>query len=159
MLRNSLIGLFAWSLGMLATVSIAQIYTWVDEDGQKHFSQTPPKNTPSNAETLEVNAPQALGGTIAEQQKQQELDELGEKVDENNEARKAAGDTDRNNRDRLLTKKACKQATTRLQALKNTPRLYTKKDNGDYHWYTDDEKKNLISEATKEAKEFCKPSA
>ena len=159
MLRNSLIGLVAWSLGMLATVSVAQIYTWVDENGQKHFSQNPPKNTPSNAEALTVNAPQALGGTIAEQQKQKELDELGDKVDENNEARKAADDAAGNNRNRQLTKKACKQATTRLQALRNTPRLYTKKDNGDYHWYTDDEKKNLISEATKEAKEFCKPGA
>lgn len=158
MVRTLVIGLLL-SFGMFGVAQAAQIYTWVDENGQKHYSATPPKDGKSKAESLTVRAPQSTGTSEqSNKAKEDALNNLGDKVDENNDARKE-NDADVAKRNDEMTQDACMKSQERLKALRTTPRLYTKKENGEHHWYTDEEKKQLIKEATREAKEFCKPKA
>lgn len=139
------------ALSGLMPAAAEQLYKWTDEEGNVHFSQTPPPAAERReVETLEIRAapPSGVGGGNA-QETLQGLDERRAKRAEESERQAKTKEEE------ALRKQNCESARQRVQALSGFKRLRHKQADGEYRYYTEEERNSEIESAQAVADEFC----
>lgn len=132
-------------------LSAAQVYKWVDEDGQTHFSQFPPEQ--KNADKIDVNAPKSANSKAAaenlEKMRQTLREQAVDRVTETEDEKKAAAEAER-------MAENCKKAKQQLLDLQNNGRIFRTLENGDREWYDEKGRAELIANAQKQVDKYCK---
>jgi len=132
-------------------LSAAQVYKWVDEDGQTHFSQFPPEQ--NKADKIDVNAPTSANSKAAaenlEKMRQTLREQAVDRVTETEDEKKAAAEAER-------MAENCKKAKQQLLDLQNNGRIFRTLENGEREWYDEKGREKLIANAQKQVDKYCK---
>ena len=139
-----------FTLFFAASMQAAQVYKWVDEQGQTHFSQFPPEQ--KKADKIEVDAPKSANPNAAKERLEKMRQTLSEqavdRVTESEEEKKAAKEAER-------MAENCKKAKQQLLDLQNNGRVFRTLENGEREWYDEKGRANLIANAKKQVEEYC----
>lgn len=135
----------------IGSLQAGQVYKWVDESGQVHFSQFPPEQRAS--ENIKVNAPKSSNSKQAvedlQKMRQQLTEQVVDRTTQSEEEKQAAAETER-------MAENCKKAKQRLLDLQNNGRIYKTLENGEREWYDDKGREGLIASAKKDVDKYCK---
>jgi hypothetical protein len=97
----------------LAQPGAEQAYTWVDENGTTHFSETPPHNESINAEQINL-LPAPSAGNVSD-------DDFYSVVNQADRMEKNRLENERLTAERSLTEAEAKRASAEAQAAQQTP--------------------------------------
>ena len=147
MIRFPLLLLLFLSSSVFAT----QIYKWVDENGQTQFSQFPPNNVDTNANKVDVKAQPASNPEAANRLKDMRQKLLESSVERNTESEKDKEDAEQAKR----MAENCERAKQHVRDLENNGRIYKTLENGERHWYSEQERMEQIQKAKEQASRFC----
>ncbi|MFT5594156.1 MAG: hypothetical protein ACI8SR_002545 [Oceanicoccus sp.] len=149
-IRNMRLITLLFTLVIFTPAHAGQVYKWIDENGQTHFSQFPPEKTAS--ENVAIDTPKAANAKQANEQLQKMRQQLHEQVvdrtTESEEEKQAAADAER-------MAENCKKANQRLIDLQNNGRIYKTLENGEREWYDEKGRENLIQDAQKDVTKYC----
>ena len=128
--------LFILTIGLPVAAS-AELYKWVDENGDVHFGDRPQH---SNAGRIELAY--AAG----------------------NEARRSGGDAETSADESAAAKSEreraeayfCKQATEAYESYKSAPSLYETDEDGERRYLSDDEIADLLADTKSKIAEWCR---
>ncbi len=128
-------------------MAAATAYKWIDENGETHYSQSPP--TATKAEVIKT--PTSPADAPAPEQKPantaaQKPVDTKQPLDNKAKAEDAA-----------VRAENCASASKDLETLQNSPRVTVKNKDGLYHRLNDEERKARIEETQKRVDEFCAP--
>ena len=141
----------AFVLFFFAANSYADVYKWLDDDGQVHYSQQPPPG--QQAEMIKAPPPPAIDPAKA----QQEIDTLieqqkAEEQTQQDQNKKSAQEQERENQ----LEKNCQAAKQNLQAYQDNPGRRLMDDKGNVTRPTEEDRQQKIRESQQKVKEFCK---
>lgn len=132
----------------LCAPASAEMYKWVDDEGNVQYTQTPPPDR--QAETIKpppsVDS-ESAGKTLTE--KKQQLD-MRRQQDS-----RAAEETQKVAAEAAKKKQACEAARQSLEKLQSTPRVYEKDAYGDRRRIAEEERQKRISEAQERIGKTC----
>lgn len=137
-------------LSLFATAAFAEIYKWVDEDGQTHYSQQAPRDIP--ATVIKTPPPPAIDPNIAQQQvddliQQQESEEkMG--LEQQNQQKIAA-------ENKADQEKNCNIAQQQLQQYQNNPGRRIMDADGNVTRLTEEDRQQKIKEAQENVTKYC----
>ena len=140
----------AFVLFFFAANSYADVYKWIDEDGQVHYSQQPPPG--QQAEMIKAPPPPAIDPAKAQQEidtliEQQKADELASE----DKTIQAGKEQERANQ----LKANCQAAKRNLKAYQDNPGRRLMDDKGNVTRPTEEERQQKIRESQQKVKEFC----
>jgi len=147
MIRFPLLLLLLLSSSVFAT----QVYKWVDENGQTQFSQFPPTNVETNANKVDVKAQPASNPEAANRLKDMRQKLLESSVERNTESEKDKEDAEQAKR----MAENCERAKQHVRDLENNGRIYKTLENGERHWYSEQERMEQIQKAKEQVSRFC----
>jgi Skp family chaperone for outer membrane proteins len=131
-----------------AAAALAEMYKWVDENGETHYTQSPP---PGDIKAETIKPPPAVDSTAA----QKELDELSKGLDTRREGReKEATTATEEQQYQEARKQKCEQAQRRLQQAERPLTNFVDAD-GTERRATEEERQQQIGGAKQQVKEFC----
>ncbi len=138
--------LLAWSLG-----ASAAMYKWIDDQGQVHYSQYPPRDR--QVQTIVPPPPPATPAAEA----QKKLEETLRGLDETRKAREAseqkatdeAAEAERNRRN-------CAAAQANLERLTTGGRKKIVGEDGVAYYMTEEERQKRVQEARDQIDKYCK---
>ncbi len=128
----------------------AEVYKWVDDDGQIHYSQTPPAQqeaiivkTQKGPKTTPEQSSQAVEQLINEQEQrqQEQASQQQQQMDARQQAEMAA--------------KNCQIAKDNLQQYLDNPNTRIKQDDGTVVRIDEDERQKRIKEYRRDINTFC----
>ncbi len=130
----------------------AEMYKWTDEQGQVHYSQSPPPGRP--AQTIAPPPRVDTEAAIKALEDQKKRMEKGAKKIEK-QAKKAAEkqQADKNETDR---KQACETWRQNLEKLRNVP-VYKTTVEGGREYLTDEQRQAEIENTERKVAEHCNP--
>lgn len=135
----------------MGSLQAGQVYKWVDESGQVHFSQFPPEER--EAENVNINAPTSSNSKQAvenlQKLRQQLTEQVVDRTTQSEEEKQAAADKER-------MAENCQKAKQRLLDLQNNGRIYKTLENGEREWYDEKGREGLIANAKKDVDKYCK---
>lgn len=138
-------------LSSMALAGYADVYKWVDENGQTHYSQTAPEN--QNAEMIKAPPPPASLPEDA----QQKIDTL---IEQQTEARKAQEEQlakqKQDDEQKQVLENNCNLAKSNLQVYMDNPGRRVLKEDGTVIRPTEEDRQQKIQEAKQDIKEYCK---
>lgn len=120
-----------------STAASAEMYKWVDENGDVHFSDRPQH---TNAGRIQ------LAYTVGNQARQPD-GEVEPSADES-----AAETSERERAEAYF----CKQATEAYDEYKSAPSLYKTDDDGQREYLSDEEVADLLAETRSKISEWCR---
>lgn len=127
----------------------AAMYKWVDEDGNVHYTQTPPPADVRQAETIkpppDVNTDKARKDL---EQEQELVDKIREQRLETKEEERLA------QKEREQKEANCKMARDRLASYTQPRVRYTGED-GNRYYFTEEERQEQIQKSKDMIDEFC----
>ncbi len=119
------------------------IYTWVDESGEIHYS-----DTPDHEDAVAVRLVWVSGGT---------LDDVQSGEDESGSADALPGETPAERAEREKAEAYfCKRATEIYETYVNAPRLYKTNEAGDREYLNKEEAAQTIAETRNQMNRFCR---
>lgn len=144
----------SWLLICAFAVSLptmgAGVYKWVDEQGNVHYTQTPPADKP--VERFETR-PEPVDSEAA----LKKLEEQKEKSDSFFKDRaKQAEEKAKAEEEATKRGEHCKRARENLEKLETTIRLFQSDEQGNRVRMTEEERQAGIAKAKSQIKEFCK---
>ena len=134
-----------------SSVFAIQVYKWVDENGQTQFSQFPPTNVETNANKVDVKAQPASNPEAANRLKDMRQKLLESSVERNTESEKDKEDAEQAKR----MAENCERAKQHVRDLENNGRIYKTLENGERHWYSEQERMEQIQKAKEQVSRFC----
>ena len=140
-------------LGVLALSSHAQaeLYKWTDSQGKVNYSDQPP---PVNAQTIKGSSPeQAETATQATQTLDAQDQAYQKRLKDANETRAKA---EKEAEQARVKRENCDKARNNLNALQNTPRVYTTNSAGQRVYMDDAARASALANSQKAVSEFCK---
>jgi Skp family chaperone for outer membrane proteins len=140
-------------LSLLTTVTTqaAQVYKWVDENGQTQFSQFPPSEA-SQAKEVKVTSAQSTNNTSSNDN----LNTMRQKLLEDSVGRNTQNEQDKEDEKDIERKaKNCELAKQQLRDLEANGRVYKTLENGEREWYDVEGRAKLIKDAKAQVSEFC----
>jgi hypothetical protein len=139
------------SLLTVVTVQAAQVYKWVDENGQTQFSQFPPAEA-NQAKKIKVESAQSASPSKLNTK----LKDVRQKLLEDSVARNTQSEQDKEDeKDAERKAKNCELAKQQLRDLEANGRVYKTLENGEREWYDVKGRDKLISDAKKQVSEHC----
>ncbi len=131
---------------LLALPVTAEIYKWVDDEGNVHFGDKP--QSKANAETVKIDkfTPDQSYRTRMESIKQNVESQREESMDSKVEQQKVASENARR----------CQQAKRRLTPLREKIRLFRYDDAGERKYVSDSERTSEIKQLEAIVKRTCK---
>lgn len=143
---------------ILATVALlavampldAQVYRWVDADGNVHYTDRPPPEVDAERMSIEVQ-PTDLEATIEAQRDREENLSLRDQDREDDEH-----DAEAERRDRENLARSCQQARERVSRIESARRLSRVDEQGNRHTYDEAERAAALAEARAQAAEWCR---
>jgi len=141
--------LLSLSAAMLISFdSMAKMYKWVDEEGNTHYSQSPPLGQSSE----QIAPPPSVDTESA----QKALEKRREAFSEADEAKAKADEEQRKKDDELaLKEKNCRLSKSRLDALQNTRRIRSVDDEGNVSRATEEERQSRVEDTKQKVKKWC----
>ncbi|MGH8582961.1 MAG: DUF4124 domain-containing protein [Gammaproteobacteria bacterium] len=153
-MRKSMTTLYAvTTLWVLSVACVgAETYKWTDEQGQVHYSQSPPPGRP--AQTIAPPPKVDTEAAIKALEEQKKRMEKGAKKVEK-QAKKAAEkqQTEKHEADR---KQACETWRQNLEKLRNVP-VYKTTVEGGREYLTDDQRQAETESTERKVAEHCNP--
>jgi hypothetical protein len=149
-MKNTLFMLLLLAL-TVASSHAAQMYKWVDENGQTQFSQFPPFAT-SQSEQIKVEAPKSRQSASSKEK----LGNMRQKLLENSVGRgekEAEAKEEAKKKEELA--KACTISKQRLKKLQENGRVYKELENGERKWFDVKERDDLIKDAKQDVADYC----
>ncbi len=138
-------------LGMCSATVPAQVYKWVDADGNVHYGQNRPRGV--EAEPVKVQPP-----GLSEEQRALELDKLKLKAglgSENQEPEPEQGKQAATQMPEAVRKENCRIARHNLAALVQKRRIVRTDEKGNLVRLDDDQRESRLQEAKNQVEEFC----
>ncbi len=138
-------------LGMCSAAIHAEVYKWVDAEGNVHYGQNRPRGV--EAEPVEVR-PQRL----SEEQRALELDKLKLKAglgSDNQEPEPEQSEQAPTQMPEAVRKENCRVARHNLAALLQKRRIVRTDEKGNLVRLDDAERESRLEEAKKNVEEFC----
>lgn len=135
---------------LFTTTAFAEIYKWLDKNGQTHYSQQAPRGIPSTL--IKAPPPPALNPDIAQQHidelinQQQTEDQL--RLEQKNQQRAEA-----ENETNLETN--CNTAQQQLQQYQNNPGRKSIDADGNVTRLTEEERQQQIQELQEKVTKYC----
>jgi len=143
-----LIGVITCALCLLtSTVWGAQVYKWVDKDGNVHFS-----DRPSKEKTEVVDLPAFRTDPVLER-RQKEREELKEKEKAGNA--KKAEDDKAAQKEQEQRQKNCTTARERVEQIQTVRRLFRVDESGERHDLSDEERAAALQKAKEDVAKWC----
>ncbi len=136
-------------LGMCSATVPAQVYKWVDAQGNVHYGQNRPRGV--EAEPVKVQPP-----GLSEEQRALELDKLKLKAglgSENQEPEQ--GEQGSTQMPEAVRKENCRIARHNLAALAQQRRIVQTDEEGNLVRLDDAQRESRLEEAKKQIEEFC----
>jgi len=142
------------SITLITYSAEAKIYKWTDEKGKVHYSDKP---FDKHSKEIKVNkqlTPAQQLKAKAEAQKiiQQQNRRLRTQFEEESDRKKLEA---KHAKEKYEYEKACKDAKQGLTTLQMQRPVYEQKENGEREFYSDERRKNEISELKKIIAEHC----
>lgn len=140
-----------FSLVVFALPSLGQVYKWVDEDGQIHFSQFPP-NSDKQAEQVDVKVGTSASATEAKKRLQEQRENLLKDSIERglSEEEKMRAMAESENKERR-----CEQARQQLTTLQNGGRIFTSNEAGERQYIDEKQRQDMIKKTQARVDEAC----
>lgn len=135
-----------------ASTFAAQVYKWVDENGQTQFSQFPPTNEQQSADQVNIKTQPAANPKAAEKLNNMRQKLLESSVERNTQSEKDKEDEEKAKR----MAENCEKAKQQLRDLENNGRIYKTQEDGERYWYSEQERDGLIKKAKGQVDKFCK---
>ncbi len=141
------------TLGLIsASAAFAELYKWKDEQGQVHYTQTPP---PGGKAVETVRATKAPAGAGEAQKK---LDEKLKQFNETREQRaKATEEKKAAEAEDAKRKENCEMAKRRLNGLEGSNRVYEYDSKGERVRLGEEQRQAHIEETKKQIADLCGP--
>jgi uncharacterized protein DUF4124 len=135
-------------LSLCSQYAIAAMYKWVDDEGNTHYTQSPP---PGDIEKEIIKPPPGIDSELS--QKQQE--DRKERLDKARDSRLDASEQARAEEEEKEKQRAdCEKARAKL-ASNQRPRLNLKDKDGNVIRATEEQRQKEIGRAKELIKEFC----
>jgi hypothetical protein len=130
--------------------AFAQVYKWVDEEGQTHFSQTPPAD--HDADVIKTRP----GPKVDPAQSQQAVDTIIEQQTNDAKLRQE----DKAKQQQLAEKadaqsKNCDIAKSNLEQYQNNPNGRTKTGDGEYNRVDENDRQAKMDQLKQDIKKYC----
>lgn len=133
---------------VLAANASAAMYKWVDENGEVHYTQSPP---PEGVQGETIKPPPKVDTKSAVEQ----LDAKEKQWDDLQKQKADAAKKEAEQQDQIAKKKAnCKLGHDKLDSYVQ-PRVKKTNADGSKEWMTEEERQAQIKEANNIIKEFC----
>jgi len=129
------------------TVWSAEIYKWVDADGNVHFS-----DQPGDSKSQRVDVPKFKTDPVLEQ-RQQEREDLKEK--QKAESDITAVDAEAAQKEEEQRKKNCVTARERVEQIQTVRRLFRIDESGERHDLSDEERAAALKKARDDVEKWC----
>lgn len=129
---------------------LAEMYKWVDDEGQVQYSQSPPPGRPAQT----VKTPPKVDSKAAREKLKQQLQDFELRGDKRQEQAEADQKTKEQAGER---KAACEAARERLAKLDGNPRILQYAEDGSSKRLTEEERQAAIAEARKQVEKHCEP--
>ena len=134
-------------LAMLSSTVFAEMYKWVDENGEVHYSDRQP---PADVETETIKPPP----TVDVEQAKKELEARQNKF-KTEESEKPAEEEKVTEEELAVKKKNCELGKDKLQRLQDNPRVYSEAEDGTRTRLGEDERQARIKQAQDMIKKNC----
>lgn len=134
---------------LFPAVAAAEIYKWVDEQGQVHYGQSPPAD--QQAET--VKGPPGVDTEGARKALQERRDKLKELDEQRAERKKAAMEAEQQAQAR---KERCNAARESLAQLRTQNRVQYINEDGERAFLSEEQRQQRLDEAQKAVEESCR---
>jgi hypothetical protein len=145
--------LFLFSLLLVTAPTAAEIYKWVDEEGNVHYSQQrPPADAqPRSTETLKVNSGSASEADLKNLQRDIERSNkiFEDRAQKKEEQEQAAAEQD-------IRKQNCDKVRLNLQKLQEAQRIYHTDEQGNRTRIGEEQRQADIKRAQEQVEEWCK---
>ncbi|MGH8507591.1 MAG: DUF4124 domain-containing protein [Gammaproteobacteria bacterium] len=128
----------------------AEMYKWVDDQGQVQYSQSPPPGRPSQT----IKPPPKVDSKAAREKLKQQLQDFELRSDK----RQEQAETDQKKDTEAAERKAaCEAARDKLTRLESNPRILRVDKDESRTRLTEEERQAAIVEARKKVEEHCAP--
>jgi hypothetical protein len=128
----------------------AQIYKWVDENGQTHYSQQPPVT--GEAQQIDVPPPPPVDPEAA----QQEVDELIEQQEAAEQAEQEAREQAQQEAEQqAIREENCRIARQNLEQYQNNPGRRVVDEEGNVTRLREEDRQQKMQEFQQQIDEFC----
>lgn len=145
---------FYFSVLLLMSLPMAQaeIYKWVDDNGQVHYSEkAPDKKRPSREIHLPKHTPQAT--PVSPAQRRQKRDNLLRAFDEERNLRKEA--RAKKEHDEARNRQNCMRARDRLKNYERATVLYDLNEKGERVYYSDAQRNQAEANLRSQINKWC----
>ena len=137
-------------LFVIAQPTLADVYKWQDENGQTHYSQTPPSHQDADVVTTQT------GPTVTPVQSQQAVEQLIQEQRQAEEAREEQQQRATAEKERAEIKaKNCRIAKDNLQQYLDNPNTRILQDDGSVVRIDEQERQRRIKEQRLQIKTLC----
>lgn len=137
-------------LSIFTTATFADIYKWVDDNGQTHYSQQAPRDIASTV--IKTPPPPAIDPNTAQQQ----IDELIMQQEAEDQTRLEQQDQQKIEAENLANQqKNCTIAQQRLQQYQNNPGRRLIDADGNVTRLAEEERQQKIQEAQENVTKYC----
>ncbi len=133
-----------------ATNVSANVYKWVDEDGETHYSQIPPKE--QQVELIKAPPPPAIDPNKAQQQLDQLIEQQSADRKAQDEQRKQAV---RSAEQENIRQQNCQTAKRNLQQYQDNPGRRSIDEDGNVVHLKEEDRQQKIKQQQQSIKEFC----
>lgn len=138
------------ALFCLSAVANAQIYKWVDENGNMQFSQFPPED--QVAETIEIKTAKPVDTEGA----QKEIDDLiTSQEDAAKAAEEAQAEAEAAEKEQAAKAENCRIARANLTNYQNNPGRRVSDENGNITYIKEEDRQAKMKEFQAQIDEFC----
>ena len=129
------------------------MYKWVDEKGVTHFTDSPPPEGTPKAEKIEVKPTPPSGPvTSPADYRKKELETRGDRLQKEQEAKKAEADAQRSTQERAAR---CRDAQSQLQVLRMQRPVFQTNEKGERVFLEDKDRQAEIDKWQDRAKTYC----
>jgi hypothetical protein len=137
-------------LSLFASAAFAEIYKWVDENGQTHYSQQAPRDI--SATVIKTPPPPAIDPNIAQQQ----VDELISKQEDEDQLQLEQQNQQKIEAENIANQqKNCKIAQQQLEQYQNNPARRIMDADGNVTRLAEEERQQKILESQENVTKYC----
>ncbi len=132
-----------------SSVTAAEMYKWVDENGDTHYSQAPPV---SDVKVETIEPPRSVDTESAQKELQRKLEKINAITDKRLLAKE---EMEKEEAEAEKTKEKCEQLNKRLTSLLVRPRANKTDEEGNLVRMGEEERQKDIKDTTQQIKEKC----
>jgi hypothetical protein len=137
-------------LMLIAAAQADNVYRWVDAQGHVHYSQTPPANSKTKAQTVDITPPPP------DQTSLEQTQDMEQAVTDKQQAQQALATKAKQEADQKAQKqKACEAARQRVQRYDEVNRVARKDKDGKVVYSSGDDLVKLRQQAQEQADKIC----